>query len=316
MKSSPLLTILMLSAALAFSAWALTSAGISAAPAPAAAAPLAIPDSIPLWPNGAPGSEGHTAPEVITMRTDPATKFSPARTVPIITSINNPSITPFLPPAGKATGAALIIAPGGGHSHLSVQHEGYDVARNLSARGITCYVLKYRLSKEPNTPYTMEKHSLMDDQRALRYVRAHATEWNLDPHRIGIMGFSAGGQISLLAVTTYDKPVAGSDDAIDKIDCRPDFAALIYPGGLTNPAAIPILKDMPPIFLADAHGDPISRNMAIFYTNLLAAGKSAELHIYAEGSEGFGMRPSTLPVSTWPDRFVDWMAEEGFSKQK
>ncbi len=284
------------------------------APAAAPAAPP-LPAFIPIWPNGAPGSEGRTSPEVITMRTDPATPFSPQRTVPIITNINNPSITPFLPPPDQATGAALVIAPGGGHSHLSVEHEGYDVARYLSARGVTCFVVKYRLSHEPNSPYQLEVHSLMDVQRAVRYVRAHAADWKVDPHRVGLMGFSAGGQLSLLTYTSYATPVPSTTDAIAQVDCRPDFVALMYPGGLTNPSALPVSKDMPPAFLADAYDDPVSLNLAKFYVMLKTAGVRAELHIYDGGNEGFGMRPSTLPVSTWPDRFVAWLGAEGFLKK-
>jgi hypothetical protein len=269
-----------------------------------------LPQSIPLWPNTAPGSEGQTAPEIITWRTDPATPFSPARTVPIITHINNPSITPFFPDPKLATGVALIIAPGGGHTHLAVQHEGYDVAQLFASKGITCFVLKYRLAKEPGSPYKIEIHSLMDAQRAIRYVRFHAADWHLNPLRIGIMGFSAGGQIALLATTQFNSPIPGSNDSIDQINPRPDFTALLYPSGLTLPIQIPLNKNTPPMFLVDVQSDPRSLGVAALFTKLQTLSIPAELHIYTQGKEGFAIRPSPLPVTTWPDRFQDWLQEE------
>lgn len=282
----------------------------------ACASNASIPASIALWPTAAPGSEGQTAPEVVTMRSDAATPYSAPRIVPIVTHINNPSITPFLPDPPQANGIGLIIAPGGGQTHLSVQHEGYDVARVFAARGFTCFVLKYRLPKEPGSPYKFQIHSLMDAQRAIRYVRANTQTWNLDPHRIGYVGFSTGGQLGLLAATTFDHPVPPVLDAIDQTSSRPDFLAALYPAGLADPSAITITKSMPPTFLADSNGDARSKTVVLFFAKLQAAAIPSELHLYALGPEGFGVRPASIPISTWPDRFIDWMNEEGLLKQK
>jgi alpha-galactosidase len=277
---------------------------------PAALVPEALPAAISLWPGGAPGSEGKSGGEIVTMRSDPATPYSPARVVPIVTHINNPSITPFLPDPLIATGIGLVIAPGGGHSHLSIQHEGYDIAKVLASHGIACFVLKYRLAKEPGSTYKIEVQSLMDAERAIRYVRAHAADWNLDPHRIGFLGLSAGGQLGLLASTTYERPVPPGVDAVDETSSRPDFVALLYPAGLNDPSSVKITAQTPATFLVDVHGDPRSRSVAEYFARLQAGGIPSEVHIYALGSEGFGVRLSSLPVATWPDRFMDWLREE------
>ena len=156
----------------------------------------------------------------------------------------------------------------------------------------------------------------MDTQRAIRLIRARAGEWGVDPHRIGVLGFSAGGELALLAATRYDKPVPASDDAIDKIDCRPDFQVLMYPGGLNNPQAVAVTKNTPPAFLCCTYTDrpTISRNLAEFYVILKDAGVPAELNIYGSGGHGWGVRPGPHPVATWTDRLIDWMRDRGLLK--
>lgn len=231
----------------------------------------------------------------------------------MVSDVNFPSITPFLPPKDRATGVAVIIAPGGGHQFLAIDHEGYNVGRWLAAHGVAGFVLKYRLAKEKGSPYKVDVHELMDVQRTIRLVRSRATEWDVDPDKVGVMGFSAGGELAILASTRYEHPVAGSNDAVDAIDCRPDFMALLYPGGLNNPAAVKVNAQTPPAFLACSFTDrlTISENLAKFYLMLKEAGVPAELHIYNSGGHGFGVRPTTMPVGTWPDRFMDWLRDRG-----
>jgi endo-1,4-beta-xylanase len=274
-----------------------------------------VPAAIPLWNGAAPGSEGQNAPEKSSIQHVPASDGHPAISFAIVTDVHHPSITPFLPAKEKATGAAVIIVPGGGHSLLAIEHEGYNVGRWLADHGVAGFVLKYRLAKEKGSPYKVEVHELMDVQRAIRMVRSRAGEWGIDPNKIGIMGFSAGGELAILASTTYERPVAGSNDAIDAVDCRPDFMALLYPGGLNQPEQVKVTSRTPPAFLACSYTDrlTISENLAKLYLMLKEAKVPAELHIYASGGHGFGIRPATTqPVGTWPDRFVDWLKDRGF----
>src|ERR1041385_2295425 len=180
-----------------------------------------LPKEILLWPNGAPGSEGKSGAERVRI----------ANTNDhVISNIHHPSITPFVPSKRKATGCAVIVAPGGGHRELWIDHEGYNVARWLSDRGIAAFVLKYRLARETNSTYTVDQHALADAQRAVRLVRSRAAEWNVDPSRIGIMGFSAGGEVAFLPARRFDQPATNVVDSVDGVSARPDFQALIYPG--------------------------------------------------------------------------------------
>jgi acetyl esterase/lipase len=277
-----------------------------------------LPGEVKLWNKTAPGSEGQTAPETTEIRNESAGAGHPAISFRMISEVNFPSITPFLPAKDKATGVSVIIAPGGGHQFLAIDHEGYNVGRYLADHGIAGFVLKYRLAKAKGSPYKIDVHELMDAQRAIRLVRSRAGEWGVDPHKVGIMGFSAGGEVAILASTQFDKPVIGSNDDIDKLDCRPDFQALVYPGGLNNPSSITVTKNTPPAFLACSYTDrlTISENLATFYLILKAAGVPAELHIYNSGGHGFGIRPTTQPVGTWPDRFVDWLKDRGLIDAK
>ena len=176
------------------------------------------PAEILLWPNGAPGSEGRTEKEVVEKSAGGERK---------VWSIHHPSLTPFLPPKEKATGAAVIIAPGGAHRFLCVDHEGYNVALWLRERGIAAFVLKNRLAKETNSTYRIEVEALADMQRAIRLVRSRATEWGILPQRVGVMGFSAGGELASLASLRFDKGKETGTDLVDKQGCKPDFQALI-----------------------------------------------------------------------------------------
>lgn len=203
------------------------------------------PKEIPLWPNGAPGSEGLTLKETVE-------NVGKERVERRLTNVINPTISVYVPESGKATGAAVIVAPGGGHRHLSYDNEGHFVAQWLQSIGVTGVVLKYRLARSEGNPFQVEDHVLKDAQRAIRMVRAHAKEWSVEPNRVGILGFSAGGELAALAATRFDNGNAGATDAIDKESSRPDFQALIYPGIPKDPR---ISKDMPATFLCAAHDD-------------------------------------------------------------
>src|SRR5271157_4357904 len=189
----------------------------------------------PLWANGAPGSEGKTAKEV----DEPPNKDHAYLKV---TSVNNPSITAFLPPPGTATGAAIVIAPGGGHQFLNFDQEGTNVAEYLNSIGVAGFVLKYRLAREAGSTYKIDVDALGDAQRAIRLIRSRAEEWGVNPARVGIMGFSAGGEVAALASTRFDAGKPESADPIEHQSSRPDFDALIYPGVRAENFTIP--KDM------------------------------------------------------------------------
>jgi len=291
----------------------------SGPPIPAApATESAHPAAIPLWPNGAPGSEAHrNEPEEVSWRQEPDIVF------PVVSNIHNPSLTPYLPAPGQATGCAVIIAPGGGHMQHTIDREGYDLAKWLAARGVAAFVLKYRLARDGSTPpgrpqpYTIERDAAADGSRAIRLVRANAAAWGVNPARIGIIGFSAGGEVAILAALRHDAGRPAAADPVERVSSRPDFFAPIYPGGLGGHDA-EIAKDRtPPAFLACAYDDRMPEQLTAFFNKLRQAGVNAELHIYADGGHGFGVRSDrpNLAVSSWPERFYDWLGDRGFLKK-
>jgi len=260
---------------------------------------------IPLWAHGAPGSEGKTGAEVDEPPNQAHGYFK-------VTNVNNPSITVFLPPGDKATGAAMVIAPGGGHQFLNFDQEGTNVAEYLNSIGVAGFVLKYRLAREPGSTYKVEVDALGDAQRAIRLVRSRAAEWHVNPGRIGIIGFSAGGEVAALAATRFDEGKPDAADPIDRLSSRPDFDALIYPGIHADAYTIP--NDMPVTFLLCADNDRgPSTALAGLYPKLKAAGIQTEVHIYATGGHGFGINPHTRnpsPVATtWYLRLGDWLRD-------
>jgi endo-1,4-beta-xylanase len=269
--------------------------------------PAATATEIRLWPNGAPGSAGKTAAEVV----EPPNQDHGYLKV---TGVHQPSLTVYLPPAGKASGAAMIIAPGGGHAFLNFDQEGTYVAAYLNSIGVAAFVLKYRLAREPGSTYKVEEHALADAQRAIRLLRARAAEWNLNPSRIGIMGFSAGGEVAALAATRFDAGKPDAADPVDRQSSRPDFDALIYPGIRANTYTIP--KDMPVTFMLCADNDRgPSTALSALYPMLKAAGIQTEVHVYATGGHGFGINPNTKnpsPAATsWQLRLGDWLKQIG-----
>ena len=269
--------------------------------------PATVPEAIPLWPNGAPGSEGKTAQETVRVNENGDH---------ILSSVHRPSITPYLPAGGKSTGAAVIVIPGGGHRELWMDHEGYNVARWLSDQGVAAFILKYRLAREAGSTYSIEGDELADAKRAIRLVRSRAKEWGLDPQRIGVMGFSAGGELAALASTRYDAGIARAGDPIERESSKPAFQALFYPA---IPRDMSLSAQTPPAFLICGENDreDISRGLPELYVALKRAGVSSELHIYAGVGHGFGLRETNQPpVSDWPQLFLNWLGAEGFLVQK
>ena len=244
---------------------------------------------VPLWPAGAPGSE--------------ARRDEPEKVVgQNVSNVHFPTLTVFLPPSAGNTGCGVIVCPGGGHRDLVMDKEGYTIARWLAGHGIAGFVLKYRLAKDSATPtgtpqpYTVERDALADAQRALRLVRSRAGAWGINPAHVGIIGFSAGGELAALAAM---RPGAA----------RPDFQGLIYPGQAQNIAPE---KGAPPAFLACGADDRpgISEELPRVYLRFKAAGVPVELHIYTGVGHGFGLRPG--PAEGWADQFRAWLGNEKF----
>src|SRR6266498_916894 len=264
---------------------------------------------IPLWPNGAPGSEGKTGKEAVRVTADGEH---------VVSNVHNPSITAYLPTGavGKPPRTAVIIIPGGGHRELWVDHEGYNLAQWLSAHGIAAFVLKYRLAREPNSTYTVDDHALADTRRAIRIVRSRAQEWGIAPSSVGVIGFSAGGELAALSGMRFDSGNKDATDPIERENSRPDFQALIYPG---STGRIVVTKDSPPAFLVCGYKDrpDISQGLAEVYLKFKAAGVPAELHIYASASHGFGVRDKNHQAfGTWPARFQEWLSDSGFLPER
>jgi endo-1,4-beta-xylanase len=265
------------------------------------------PPEIPLWPHGAPGSEGKPTKEDVTTSASGELR---------VAGIHNPTITAYLPASNTATGLAILVIPGGGHRMLAITHEGYNVAEWFQARGIVAFVLKHRLAREPNSTYRIDVESLADTQRALRLIRSRAGEWKIDPTRVGAMGFSAGGELVWLASSRGDAGDPTGSDRIERQSSRPDFAAMIYPG---RSGDIQPTGGAPPTFLAAAYDDrqDISEGLAEAYLRFKRAGVPAELHIYGTGGHGFGLRAANKrPVGQWMVRFEEWLAESGFLRRQ
>ncbi len=256
---------------------------------------------IPLWTNGAPGFEARrNEPE---QHQDWWYK-----------NIHNPSLTVFLPPAGKANGTAVIVAAGGGHRELVFDPEGVEPAQYLASLGVTAFALKYRLFREPGSKYTIE-NTAEDIRRAMRTVRARAADWQLDPKRIGVMGWSAGGEVAALVAYPPVDGDAKSSDPIERVSARPDFEILIYPGPLGIPDEVS--ASAPPLFLLGAADDEYVADVMFDLTRKYhAAGAPIETHIYAQGKHAFnmGQRSQYVSIRHWPQRMAEWLEDRGYLK--
>lgn len=262
------------------------------------------PDAVlPLWP-GTPPGESRAKGEEHRVEGRPRPFYQ-------LTDITTPSLVVFHAPAEKRKRTAVLVCPGGGMQRLAYEHEGLEVAEWLNSLGLTACVLKYRVPSPAQT-------AAMDAQRALSLIRSHAAEWKIETDAIGTMGFSAGGEIGAWLITHADERLYAAADAADQLSCRPDFAALIYSGGLLQrdgavkePLASRIRPGLPPVFLAHAFDDSSNESLTLALA-LKRARVPTEVHIYREGGHGFGARPTGIPTSGWKDRFADWLGNLGF----
>lgn len=275
---------------------------------------------IPIWPGAAPDARPVPGPEALT--SDP--KFLIAgKPVQGVTNVTRPTMTVYSPEA-KNTGVAVVVFPGGGFQELAIDLEGTEVCDWLTSKGITCVLLKYRV---PSLPYDwhcdcrphnrmISTQSLEDAQRTMGLVRLHAAEWHVDPHKIGVLGFSAGGYLVAEISTNFERRLYAPVDAADKESCRPDFAVPVYPGHLwvdgkgykLNPN-VRVTRQTPPTFLVQAEDDNVDgvNQVLTYFIALKDAGVPAEMHIYAHGGHGFGLRRTSLPITEWPGLVEVWL---------
>jgi acetyl esterase/lipase len=271
-----------------------------------------------VWPGKAAGDHGQIGPERVR-----AAAEAPTKDAKWITNVTRPTISVFRPETGKNSRVAIVICPGGGYWNLAWDKEGEEVAAWLNTIGITGVVLKYRVPRRPGEPEPLPAPGpLLDAQRAIRLVRSRAGEWGIDPERIGIVGFSAGGHLAVMAAISFETPSYEPIDDVDRASCRPNFAVVAYPGYiLTRPGSgtladyIRIPKGTGPMFLVHASDDDERgaqpEQSLVLYRALHSAGVPVELHIYDEGGHGFGVRKTGQPVARWPDRCADWLRHRG-----
>ena len=266
--------------------------------------------TLPVWPGVAPGAPANPPAETDT--TTAKDNLIAGKPLIRLGNVSTPTLTLYKA-TGNNTGAAVVVFPGGGYNILAIDLEGTEVCDWLTAAGINCVLLKYRV---PGTgPFPKSPAALQDAQRALGLVRQHAAEWGIDPKRIGVLGFSAGAHLAAALSTHYDKRLYDPIDAADQLSCRPDFAVIVYPGYLAladknfapnadiNPTA-----QTPPTFIVQAEDDPVHvENAVVYFLALKNAHVPAELHIYAQGGHGYGLRRTALPVTTWPQAVEVWL---------
>jgi acetyl esterase/lipase len=277
----------------------------------------AEPVIVPLWPKEAPGETGKIGPE---KPQDPNPKD--AKPIIRLTNVSKPELHIYKPAKDKDTGTAIVIAPGGGYTILAWDLEGTEVAEWLNSVGVTAAVLKYRVPRRTGAPTEgASPQAVMDGQRAISLVRSRAKEWGIEPSKIGMLGFSAGGSLTATVSTGFMKRTYEAVDEIDEVSSRPDFTVLIYPAYLVTKDKskliddLPISKLTPPAFIAHAHDDPVvPESSVLYYLALKKAGVPADLHVYDRGGHGYGLRDSKNPVTTWPARCADWMKVRGLIK--
>ncbi|HWU76931.1 MAG TPA: alpha/beta hydrolase [Rhodanobacter sp.] len=301
----------------------LASAGVQADSA--AWQPSAGHVQVPIWPGVAPGLKPVPGPETVKV----SEKLLAGKPVTAVTNVTRPTMTVYAP-TGKNTGAAVVVIPGGGFEILAIDLEGTETCDWLTSKGITCVLLKYRV---PGIPYVwqcdcrphnfaLSVPSLQDLQRTMRLVRFHAAEWHVDPHKVGVLGYSAGGFLVAEISTNFDRQLYAPVDAADKESARPDFAMPIYPGHLTrgdgklNPN-IPVSSKTPPTFLVQAEDDYVDgvNQALVYYTALARVHAPVEMHLYAHGGHAFGLRPTELPITGWPALADTWLRTIGIVQE-
>jgi acetyl esterase/lipase len=302
---------------------------------------------VPIWPGAAPDAQPVAGPEVAATDNE---SLVAGRPVVAVSNVSRPTMTVYAP-KGQNTGAGVVVFPGGGYQILAIDLEGTEVCNSLTSKGITCVLLKYRVpgnggypksAPYPKSgPYPESPMALEDAQRTVGLVRFHAAEWHIDPHKIGVLGFSSGGHLVAAMSTHFAKRLYPAVDAADKESCRPDFAVAIYPGHLSISAAewdanqgakkfvvphpatadkdlglnpdIPVTSRTPPTFLLQAeddHVDDVHDSLA-YYIALIKAGVPVEMHLYAQGGHAFGLRRTKLPITGWPQLVETWLGTIG-----
>jgi acetyl esterase/lipase len=261
---------------------------------------------VPIWPGAVPDALPAKGPEFFTIKDG-------------LGNVSRPTMTVYSP-KGKNTGVAVVVFPGGGYQILAMDLEGTEVCDWLTSRGITAVLLKYRVPSEKLYPAKGSPQALEDAQRTVGLVRFHAAEWHIDPHKIGVIGFSAGGHMVAAMSTRFQKRLYAPVDAADKVSCRPDFAIPVYPGHLWIDSEkfelnsdIRVTKQTPPTFLVQNEDDPVDpvEHSLVYYRALKKAGVPVEMHLYAQGGHAFGLRPTKLPVSKWPRLVETWLVTIG-----
>ncbi len=284
-------------------------------PAVASVPRINAAEPIPLWPGTVPGDKDGIGEEKDTSKPDSGKVAG--KPVIRLGNVSKPSLTLFRPPKEKDTGAAVVVCPGGGYHILAWDLEGTEICAWLNSIGVTGVLLKYRVPAPRNSPRASAP--LQDAQRALGLVRQHAKEWGLDPKRVGILGFSAGGHLAALASTNHEKRIYEPVDDADKESCRPDFTVLIYPAYLTVQKEgdklapeLTVGSKTPPTFLAQSQDDGVRVESSLFYYLALKQAKvPVEMHLYPTGGHGYGLRSSEHNVTTWPQRTAEWLRAMG-----
>ncbi len=276
---------------------------------------------VAIWPGAVPDAQPVAGPEEAAPVHD---HLVAGRPWTYVGPVSRPTMTVYAP-QGRNTGVAVVVFPGGGYEILAIDLEGTEVCDWLTSRGITCVLLKYRVPGGGRSPrsgaYPRSPMALEDAQRTVGLVRFHAAEWHVDPHRIGVLGFSAGGHLVAAISTHFHRRLYAPVDAADRASCRPDFAIALYPGHLLentsrpfelNPA-VPVTREMPPTFLLQAEDDPVDpvENSLVYFAALKRAGVPVEMHLYAHGGHAFGLRRTTSPITGWPQLVESWFGTIG-----
>jgi acetyl esterase/lipase len=273
---------------------------------------------VPIWPKEASKAQPLAGPEEVKTVKDPLVAGGEPWLQ--IDNVSEPTMTVY-PPKGKNTGVSVVVFPGGGYRVLAIDLQGTEICDWLTSRGITAVLLKYRVPTPTVGPYRDSPMALEDAQRTVGLVRFHAAKWQVDPHKIGVIGFSAGGHMVTAISTHFDKRLYPAVDAADKESCRPDFAIALYPGHLSknfelNPN-VPVTSKAPPTFLLHAEDDAVNsvNNSLVYYIALKNASVPVEMHLYAEGGHAFGLRQTKLPITGWPQLVEKWLETIGMTSK-
>jgi acetyl esterase/lipase len=276
---------------------------------------------VPIWPGVIPDAQPVKGPEVAGTVVDVAgnPKLVAGKPWVYVDSVSQPTMTVYSP-RGNNTGVAVVVFPGGGYNVLAIDLEGTEACDWLTSKGITCVLLKYRVPCVKVGPYRDCRTALEDAQRTVGLVRFQAARWHIDPRKIGVLGFSAGGHMVAAMSTHFEKRLYPAVDAADRESCRPDFAVALYPGHLAIPERdfalnpdIRVTSRTPPTFLLQAEDDPVDpvENSLVYYAALRKAGVPAEMHVYMNGGHAFALRPTESPITEWPQLVETWLRTIG-----